>query len=228
MPFAVAAAAIGAAGAIGGAILSGNAQKSAAKQSANVQRQMFDISQADLAPFRDAGGNALSTLTADLAPGGSLTRPFSLTDFQTSPGYQFQKQQGIDAIQNSAAAGGNLRGGNTLKDLMSFGTGLANQDYWNAYNAYTSNQDRAFSKLYDVSSLGENAAANTGQQAIQTGQGVANSIIQGGNASSAQIAGVATGFSNALNSNQFQQFLGGSGFSAQQANDVINNNPLLF
>src|SRR6266851_8487142 len=70
---------------------------------------------------------------ADLIPGlatpdtssmakGSLTKPFTAADFQSSPGYNFALSQGLDTIQNKASTGfGGGVGGNMLKDLMTYG-----------------------------------------------------------------------------------------------------------
>lgn len=75
-----------------------------------------------------------------LGPTPKYNEPaFTREQFQSSPGYEFQKQQGIDAIQNSAVGKAGTLSGNTLKALDTFGTGLANQDWWNAYNKYHTN-----------------------------------------------------------------------------------------
>lgn len=58
--------------------------------------------------------------------GDLLTRPGS---FQQTPGYQFARDQGMQAIQRSAAAKGRMGSGNVLTELSKFGTGLASQEY---------------------------------------------------------------------------------------------------
>lgn len=45
------------------------------------------------------------------------------------PGYQFDQDQGIQALDRSAAAKGMLNSGRASKDLMRFGTGLADKTY---------------------------------------------------------------------------------------------------
>lgn len=49
--------------------------------------------------------------------------------FTTDPGYQFQQDQGIDALNRSAAARGQLNSGQTGLDTLSFSQGLANNSY---------------------------------------------------------------------------------------------------
>lgn len=53
----------------------------------------------------------------------------ALSQLQSSPGYQFQLNQGLDAIQRRNAANGNLSSGQTNLDMMQYGQGLANQTY---------------------------------------------------------------------------------------------------
>lgn len=53
----------------------------------------------------------------------------ALQNFQTNPGYQFQLDQGLKAIDRGAASRGNVTSGNTLMAEQAYGTGLANQSY---------------------------------------------------------------------------------------------------
>ncbi|MFH1739491.1 MAG: hypothetical protein ABIH23_10835 [bacterium] len=50
-------------------------------------------------------------------------------DWQTDPGYQFRMQQGQKALEASAAAGGGLMSGGTLKALTQYGQGVASDEY---------------------------------------------------------------------------------------------------
>lgn len=51
-------------------------------------------------------------------------------NFQAGPGYQFQMDQGIDALSRAGVARGQATG-NTLQDAQKFGSGLASQEYGN-------------------------------------------------------------------------------------------------
>src|SRR5690349_4486046 len=84
-----------------------HAQVDAANKALDLQKQMFEEGRADLAPWRDAGGQAITGGLAMLQPG---------YDYTASPGYQFRLDEGNRAIQNSAAAKGMLMSGGTLKD----------------------------------------------------------------------------------------------------------------
>lgn len=51
--------------------------------------------------------------------------------FQVGPGYQFAVDQGLEAVQRSAAAGGMLASGNTLDAALRNAQGYASQEYNN-------------------------------------------------------------------------------------------------
>lgn len=212
MPWGFAAAAVGT---IGSSLISSNSssnaantQANAANQATQAQLQMFNQTQQNLKPFLQGGTNSLAALMSYLGigPNGSFNpnapgvAPFSAQQFQASPGYAWQKQQGIDAIQNSAAAKGGVTGGNTLKALDQFGTGLANQDYYNAMNAYLTQQGNVFNRLYDLTGTGANAAASLGGFAQNTGQSIGSNIIGAGNALAAGQIGQGNAMSGGLNS----------------------------
>jgi hypothetical protein len=144
-------------------------------------------------------------------------KPFSEAEFNADPGYQFRLDQGNKAIQNLAAATGNLNSGRALKDAMNFSSGLASQEYQNAYGRYNNdyltgfnshmqnyltgfntnetNKTNIYNKLMGLTGLGQSSAsalANVGQN--YSGQ-VSNNLAQGANA---QAAG-AVGQANAIN-----------------------------
>lgn len=50
-------------------------------------------------------------------------------DLAADPGYQFRLKAGQEALENSAASRGMLRGGNTAKALIDYGQGAASQEY---------------------------------------------------------------------------------------------------
>jgi len=64
----------------------------------------------------------------------SFQLPTGQQALDQDPGYQFRLQQGLDALQNSAAARGGLGDPNTLRAVQDYGQGAASQEYQNAYN----------------------------------------------------------------------------------------------
>lgn len=130
-------------------------------------------------------------------------------------------QQGLDAISNSAAARGGSFSGNTLKEIQGFGTGLANQDWWNFVNNFSGNQNRTLQTLFGLSGAGQNAAAGLGGLGANTAATIGNNLTGAGSALAAGQIGVANAANSGLNnlSNILQQlkFQGGDG--------SFNNNP---
>lgn len=53
---------------------------------------------------------------------------------QNDPAYQFDVQQGLNALQHSAAAKGGLLSGNTLRAISDYGQGQASNEYQNIFN----------------------------------------------------------------------------------------------
>lgn len=209
-------------------------QAAAQLQAANLQNAQYQQTYGNLQPYNLSGQgnlpnyqsyynttnqalNGASQAALAQAPNGN-----SIAQAVTnSPAYQFNLAQGLQATQDSAAARGLGVSGAAWKGATNYATGLANTYYQNAFNNqqqiygdYQNNyanalntQNATFQQLGAPVSLGENAAAmsgNIGQQAA---------AAQGGyvaGAGQSQAAGI-TGTANALN-NGLQQ-VGNSGLN---------------
>lgn len=57
-------------------------------------------------------------------------------NFEADPSYAFRKQQGNDAIQKRQLASGNFFSGGALKEIDDYNSGLASQEYGNAFQRY--------------------------------------------------------------------------------------------
>src|SRR6185437_1167093 len=137
---------IGAIGSIGSAVIGSNAAKSAAQaqeqaaeSAQNLQMQMFDKAQAAEAPYNTVGTGAVNTLAGlyginGTGAGTGAPTSQSLAAFTASPDYAFALQQGTQAMQRAAAAGGTLISGGQLKAGQEFGQGLATQQFGNYFN----------------------------------------------------------------------------------------------
>lgn len=82
-------------------------------------------------PYSSAGQSALQMYQNALGLNGATGNAAATSAFQSSPGYQFQLGQGLQALDRSAAAKGLLGSGNALTAAEQYGQGLANQDYGN-------------------------------------------------------------------------------------------------
>ena len=175
-----------------------NASKSAAETQAqeaqnalDFQKQQWQTQQQNQAPFLKAGQGAvgeLSRLTS--TPGQGLLTPWSqqfqaptAAEAEATPGYQFTLQQGLSALQNSAAAQGNLLSGGTQAALGQYSQGLASNtyqqsfnnaltQYQQSYNQFQQNQANEFNRLASISGLGQTTAGQLGQE----GQAASNNV----------------------------------------------------
>lgn len=90
--------------------------------------------------------------------------------FQQSPGYQWQLNQGLDALQNSAAARGGLYSGQTMKDVNNYAQNAANTDY----QQWVNNRNGFMQNIAQGGQMGLNAA----QQPLVTGATSADALTK--------------------------------------------------
>jgi hypothetical protein len=241
-------------------------QAQEAQNSLNFQEQQYNTEQQQAAPFLATGTQATQTLqqllngnqgaTTNASIGGAnynlqtgggstgLLTPWT-SQFQAptaaaaeaTPGYQFTQQQGVNALENSAAASGGALNTGTQKNLIGYSEGLADttyqQTYQNAltqyqqaYNQFQNNQTNTYSRLAGVSGAGQQQVASSGQLGQQAANTVGNINLTTGaqqgqdiqNAGAATASGyvgagnaASAGLSNVAGALTLQQLLGGGG-----------------
>ena len=132
------------------AYMSSQAAKSAASTQAAAMDRATAAQQAGLtaqeaisAPYVDKGTAAMNRLAEMTEPGGRLTKDFEYGPFNynqnTDPGTQFRLQQGLNAMNATAAARGGLISGNALKAGQDYGQAQGSQEHGAAFNRYLSN-----------------------------------------------------------------------------------------
>jgi len=112
----------------------------------------------------------------------------SLAELQATPGYQFQLEQGLQGVNNSAAARGGLLSGANMKAINNYAQGQAATGYQGAWdraqsayqNAFGRNQQK-FTNLQSMANNGQTAAANQGQASLSVGTGLAGASTAYGN-----------------------------------------------
>jgi hypothetical protein len=210
-------AAIGGAAVIGAgaSIVSGNKAAKAQTQASNAsiaeQRREYDQSRADMAPWLNTGSSALSKLAglygvtptgSTAAPTGGTTGAGAYGGFFASPGYQFRLDQGVQAVERSAAAHGLLRSGGAVKAIQRYGEGLASSEY-------QSFADR----LAQMAGVGQNAAQSNAASGANASNNISNALIASGNARASSYANIGSsinsGLSNMMTAYMFSR---GGGF----------------
>lgn len=183
---------------------------------AEVQRLMSASPGQDIDAVRRQVGAGWGAAVPQAASDGSLLRPFGAADFQADPGAQFRREQGEQGLTRAAAAAGGLGSGKYLKDAMRFNSGLASQEFGQAFDRFNVGQTNQFNRLASMAGIGQTAANQTGAAAANFGSQIGSNIIGAGNAAAAGRVGAA----NAINSGI------GQGLSMYQQNEMLNRFPM--
>lgn len=167
MPIAGSIAGIVSAGAsVAGTISAAGSQKNAAK-AAQAQQDRVNT---DAQPFLQAGKDALSR----------ISNPNTLlSNFTTSPGYQFRLQQGLDSVGQSKAVNGLLRSGGAVKALNDYASGTASNEFgnwWNQQMGLVQTGQSGLATEGGVADNKSNIALNNGAQQGNAAIGLGNNI----------------------------------------------------
>lgn len=145
------------------------------------QERMFDKSLEYVDPYHNLATQNLPYLQ-NLLNGGGKT-----FNFQSSPSYLWQLEQGEDAIKRMQASIGGLNSSATGNLLMDFNRGLAAQEV-----------DKNWGRLLDLTKIGQMSAGQAGASSMQTGNTLASLYQNQGRALSdnfMQRGGLATMYS---------------------------------
>lgn len=155
-----------------------NSAVDASKYATNMQRQMYDQSRADQAPWMTAGVNSLAKLSK------------GLPDWNKTPGYDFRLSEGQKAIDRSAAARGGLQSGAALKAAARYGQDYATNEYDNEWRRQATlagyGQNATNQNQQSNSSYGNNLASIS----MLTGDAIGNSMLTGANARASMYKGL--------------------------------------
>ena len=150
-------------------------QAESAGQALALQDKMFDTLRSDAAPVRAIRDQTLGRLT-DLYGLDDGTPDYS--QFYESPDYNFRLNSGFDKIQDSAAAGGKLRSGQTLRGLDDYRQNTAASEFGSYYN-----------RLANLAGFGQTGVDAT-NSALTQSTNAQSSILQDlGNAQASGIIG---------------------------------------
>lgn len=184
--------------------MQGDAAKSAAGQvaggaryAADINKQMFDITNENLRPYREAGTTTLKDLLTRMP---ELTRGYTAADFAQGidPGYQFRLAQGQKAFENQANRGGGLVSGNVMQGMQDYTQGQASQEFGAAFNRNAATQTNIFNRLKGIADMGLGAAGTTGEAALRTGESMGSAALVGAQAQGAGDIGAARAYGNTI------------------------------
>jgi len=184
-----------------------DAQVQANRENIAFQKEIFEQQREDNAPWREIGAESLEELRAGVQSGEFNPGDFNFK-FKADPGYQFRRQEGINALDASAAARGRLQSGAQARAVTRYGSELASQEYSNAFNRATTeyqldanNKNAQFNRLATLANVGQvansadqqarsNMASNVSASTTATGNALAQGAINKGNARASAYQGI--------------------------------------
>lgn len=194
---------IGGIGSIAGGIIQANAASDAAKQALTGYNYLTTGAGSKPAQaIIDAGQSGLGTegqaidtqkQLLGLAPPTAATGN-AFKNYLGSTGYNFQLNQGQQAITTSNAAKGLLNSGGTAKALEEYGQGLGA----NYFNNYLSQVGNAGTQGANESTAGQNELTTIGNAGTGAGSNAAQYTAAGGNAIANGVTGAIGGFGGAI------------------------------
>jgi hypothetical protein len=132
-----------------------------------------------LQPYVQTGQRALGMVGDLSGANGVDAGRAAMENFQYSPAYQFNLEQGLRGVDASASSRGMLTSGSTMAGAMKYASGLASNEFTNYYNrlsslagqGYTASQQSGANTM-----LGANQQAGFAQQQGATALNVAGSL----------------------------------------------------
>lgn len=204
---------------VGSAVVQSNAAKKAAGaqvQAAELgiaeQRRQFDFVQellkpyveagtsamAGLAPYQEAGVNALQQQLALAGVSGADAQRTAIEAIERGPEFEALTTAGEEAILQSAAATGGLRGGGTQAALAQFRPQVLSQLINQQYGRLGGLSATGLGVTEGIVGRGQSAAAGVGSAGISTGSNVANLLAQQGAAQAGGALGAAKPFAQSF------------------------------
>ena len=186
-------------------------QSNAANNAAAQQLEMFNVQNAQQAPYREAGYGALNKIS-EMMP--SLTqqypsyKPFTAEDLKSNlaPNYQFMLNQGLGATAQNVNVGGG--GSNIDLAKTKFAEDYAGNAYQNALNNYMTQQQQGFNqqqtqtgniynRLAGIAGIGQTATGQTSGLAQNVTSNIGQLGIGAAGATAAGQVGAANAYSGA-------------------------------
>jgi hypothetical protein len=151
------------------------------------------------APAAGGAGGAPNPNAAAGSAYGSFASPYNPSTFYQDPGYQFILGQGQQAISNQQATSGLALSPSALSAALGYTTGLASQEFNNAYNRSMNTQTTQLNELNALSSGGQIATSGVSSAASGLGTAGSSAIAGYGNAGAAGAIGVGNAYSSGIN-----------------------------
>ena len=137
-----------------------------------------------LHPYMQSGAQGTERLDEVTGAGGRYDRMMDekfAFDPESDPAYQFVLDQGMKAVQKSAAARGGLQGGGTLRSLTKFAAGHASKEYANQFARFQTDRTNRGNILSDLSKNLQGSADRGFRSSAVAGDNTMDAATYGGN-----------------------------------------------
>ena len=201
-----------------GANKAADKQAQAAREGQQQQLEMFNVQNAQNAPFRGAGYSALNTIGSFL-PGeyqqydaqgnqigtglgsGYFTREFTNQDLNANlaPNYAFQLEQGQGGVRNLANSAGGLIGGNAIRGIQDYTQNFAGNAYQQAFGNFQGQRSNIYNTLAGIAGFGQTANQTTANLSGNTANAVSSLGVGAANAGAAGTIGTVNAIGGGLN-----------------------------
>lgn len=172
-------------------------QAQATREATAFQKEALAQTRSDLQPFRQAGETQLPGLARDVSSLSDLTGdPNKQKSFiENNPFFKLLADDAQSRLFANQAAKGKVGSGETAKalqnSLLLLGQDLLNQD--------VNRKNIALNQRFNLTTLGENAAARQGTATASTANNISNLATEGANATAAGIVGAQNAKTAAMN-----------------------------
>jgi hypothetical protein len=204
---------------VGGALISAHATSSAANAASQaaaannaLQERIYNSNKAMAQPYVDTGNLANNELSGFLGLGGDPAKiNAAFNTYLNSTGYQFARQQGLDAVTQNKAVSGLLNSGSAVKALDSYATGLADQYGQQYADNLGTVANRGVNAVGAVTGAGENFANQVSSNNNNAAGIQANAAVAGAATTDTLINGALGNALSAYSTMRGQSSFGGGG-----------------
>jgi hypothetical protein len=166
-------------------------------------------------------GNVNATASS---PGGQAIENAAMANFTNTPDYKFAFQQGLQALDRSAAAGTtpglSQGGGGAVMGAEQYGQGLASQQFGNYFNRLLSLSNLGQSAASGVSNTALSGANSQGNTLQGIGASQASGTVGSANAVAGGLSNLGSGLTTSLLASKLG--LGGTNLSSAYSNSTGN------
>lgn len=180
------------------------------QQADQAAKQWYNTASTTLSPYTTAGKTSTDMLmkalqgtgASDAGIGGggpNLLSTFqpTMAQLESTPGYQWAREQALGAMTNSMAAKSLGSSGNLVQGLGTTATGLASQTFNQQLQNYMNQNLQAYNMLMGPTNLGANASNILASGALNLGGRMADINMQGFGAAGTALGGSQMSAANA-------------------------------